>query len=234
MDKNKSFTLAEVLITLVIIGIIAAITVPMIMANHKRTEYSARLKKFYSTMSNAVKLAETEWGMPAYEWDYSIGAKEVFEKYLAKYLNCTLGEVKEIEYEDGYGFAPMDSELSYINIYPACFLNDGTFFGFYNMTGSTSRSGMTFDFDLNGWKNPNKQGRDIFSFQIGIAGDPSNSASENICHGFVPMTIDECGGFNEGYTREETISHCNSGNYSCTYLLFLDGWEFKNDYPHRL
>ena len=33
MQKQKAFTLAEVLITLVVIGIIAAITVPMIMAN---------------------------------------------------------------------------------------------------------------------------------------------------------------------------------------------------------
>ena len=36
LKNKKSFTLAEVLITLVVIGIIAAITVPTIMANHKK------------------------------------------------------------------------------------------------------------------------------------------------------------------------------------------------------
>ena len=92
MKKIKSFTLAEVLITLVIIGIIAAITVPMIMANHRKIEFSARLKKFYSTMNNAVKLAETEWGLTVYDWDYSLESRDFFDKYLAKYVRCTWGE----------------------------------------------------------------------------------------------------------------------------------------------
>ncbi len=39
---KKSFTISEVLITLVIIGIIAAFTIPVILQNHKETETSAK------------------------------------------------------------------------------------------------------------------------------------------------------------------------------------------------
>ena len=49
LKNNKSFTLSEVLITLVVIGIIAAITVPVIMANHKKTEASSKLKILCNT-----------------------------------------------------------------------------------------------------------------------------------------------------------------------------------------
>lgn len=41
--KIKGFTLAEVLITLVIIGVIAAITVPTIITGTRKSEFSARL-----------------------------------------------------------------------------------------------------------------------------------------------------------------------------------------------
>ena len=44
MKINEGFTLSEVLITLVIIGIIAAVTVPVIMANYKKAETAAKLK----------------------------------------------------------------------------------------------------------------------------------------------------------------------------------------------
>ena len=66
---KSGFTLAEVLITLVVIGIIAAITVPVVMANHKRTETASKLKKFYATMSEAIKLSEIENGLQTYEWE---------------------------------------------------------------------------------------------------------------------------------------------------------------------
>ena len=76
MKKIKSFTLAEVLITLVVIGIIAAITIPVVMANHKRTETASKLKKFYSTMSEAIKLSEIENGLQTYEWEVIIAVEK--------------------------------------------------------------------------------------------------------------------------------------------------------------
>ena len=59
---NKGFTLAEVLITLGIIGVVAALTMPALIANSRKTEYSSRLKKFYSMMEQAIIMSELDNG----------------------------------------------------------------------------------------------------------------------------------------------------------------------------
>ncbi len=52
----KAFTLAEVLITLVIIGVVAAITVPTLMSNTNGEEYRSKLKKAISGINQALTL----------------------------------------------------------------------------------------------------------------------------------------------------------------------------------
>ena len=57
MENNKkAFTLAEVLITLVIIGVIAAITVPTLMNQTKGQEYKSALKKGISAFNQALTM----------------------------------------------------------------------------------------------------------------------------------------------------------------------------------
>ena len=51
--KFKAFTLAEVLITLGIIGVVAALTLPTLIQNHQKQVYVTQLKKAYSTINNA-------------------------------------------------------------------------------------------------------------------------------------------------------------------------------------
>lgn len=53
--KKSGFTLAEVLITMGIIGIIAAITMPTLMMDTKYKQIGVKLSKFYSTLYNASK-----------------------------------------------------------------------------------------------------------------------------------------------------------------------------------
>src|SRR5574344_780724 len=50
--KRKAFTLAEVLIVLGIIGIVAAMTIPTLMNKVAKQEYVTELRKFYSTQMN--------------------------------------------------------------------------------------------------------------------------------------------------------------------------------------
>lgn len=64
--KKCAFTLAEVLITLGIIGVVAAMTIPTLMANIKAHQYSAKFKKTVSTLSNAAKMSQAQYG-----FDYS-------------------------------------------------------------------------------------------------------------------------------------------------------------------
>ena len=64
--EKCAFTLAEVLITLGIIGVVAAMTIPTLMANVKAHQYSVKFKKTVSTLSNAAKMSQAQYG-----FDYS-------------------------------------------------------------------------------------------------------------------------------------------------------------------
>jgi prepilin-type N-terminal cleavage/methylation domain-containing protein len=48
---NKGFTLAEVLITLAIIGVVAALTIPSVVKNYQKTQTTAKLRKAWATIS---------------------------------------------------------------------------------------------------------------------------------------------------------------------------------------
>ena len=223
MKKIKSFTLAEVLITLVVIGIIAAVTVPVVMANHKKTETATRLKKFYANLSNAVKLAEIENGTSVVEWmedeGSQVGApvmKNIWDKYLYKYLPYN-DYIDSDEFESSYGFEYTHGALACGS---AIILNDGTAVCF----DGTDNLG----FDVNGEKGPNRYGRDIFDFRLLTPLMESEFRYSNIepKHVYTDFCIDgNC-------TREAIIEKCRTTG-SCTLLLEMDGWEFKDDYPLR-
>ena len=55
---KNGFTMAEVLVTLGIIGIVASMTMPGLIKKHKRVESETRLKKAYSTISQAFLTAQ--------------------------------------------------------------------------------------------------------------------------------------------------------------------------------
>ena len=55
MTKRFGFTLAEVLITLGIIGVVAAMTMPTLIANYHKKVYVNQLRTNVSLLSQAVK-----------------------------------------------------------------------------------------------------------------------------------------------------------------------------------
>ena len=68
-NNNKAFTLAEVLITLGIIGIIAAMTLPSLIQKQQKKMAANQLKVMYSKLYNAIKMAEMHEGEAKY-WQY--------------------------------------------------------------------------------------------------------------------------------------------------------------------
>jgi len=80
-----------VLITLAIIGIIAAITIPSIVANHQKRTLETQFAKSYRTLSQAVNLAVAEHGgIETWDWKETWTAEErdaFVKKYLLPYLN---------------------------------------------------------------------------------------------------------------------------------------------------
>ena len=59
---NRAFTLAEVLITLGIIGVVAAMTIPTLIANTNSQKYRSQFKKTISTLSQAARMSQAQYG----------------------------------------------------------------------------------------------------------------------------------------------------------------------------
>lgn len=139
MKKRNAFTLAEVLITLGIIGIVAAMTLPIIVENYKRHEYSSKIKKFNSTFTQALVLMEDKYG-PSQGWERDD------ENFVTNMLipNIKYLRVRRI------------SNNSYNEIW---FL-DGSIASF------ASGSCLDMIYDCNGSKKPNTYGADRYDFLI--------------------------------------------------------------------
>lgn len=137
---NGGFTLAEVLITLGIIGVLASMTLPALIGNYREKEYAARLKKFNSTMAQVLILSENENGT-VNSWDMSLKPEDFVRKYFAPYIKTL-----RIDSAD----------------------EDGTVGRIYFTDGSTVSisKGRCMDliFDVNGDRKPNKEGYDKFVF----------------------------------------------------------------------
>ena len=111
--KKIAFTVAEVLITLGIVGVVAALTFPMLAENYQRIIVETRLKKFYNTFNQAL-LRSIEVNGPYDGWGYfrseswnSEGkytlTKDDFDAsvnlYLADFLNII--QKQEVNYTNG-------------------------------------------------------------------------------------------------------------------------------------
>lgn len=58
----KGFTLAEVLITLGVIGVVASLTIPGLMSAYNRHITETRLRGIYSTLQQAFRMYQAQFG----------------------------------------------------------------------------------------------------------------------------------------------------------------------------
>ena len=83
---KTAFTLAEVLITLGIIGIVAAMTLPSVIGNYQKVQTISQLKKVYTTLNQAFKRSEADNESSVY-WNTDKGIDFYFNQYWKPYLN---------------------------------------------------------------------------------------------------------------------------------------------------
>ena len=205
-----AFTLAEVLITLGIIGVVAAMTMPTLMQNYKRQQATARIKKFVSVINQALISAENDLG-PREDWvigemDNSDSAYNFLNTYIKPYI-------KSADIEKRTLFGRNMATLRFV---------DGS--------QMSVKVGACYDiwYDINGEKGPNEKGKDIFVFILCKNG--GCNFNSNQVRGFY------CAPTGEQFpTHEQLIDNCKNyrtdgGNW-CTILLEQNGYEFPKDYP---
>ena len=232
--NKQGFTLAEVLIALVIVGIIAAITVPALIAKYQKEQFTTAFKKAYSELSNAVILSQTHNG-PLDTWDYSANQTVFFKQYILPYLQIS----KDCGFEAGKGcFAPnirykylngsnyreVDNDTTRYKVV----LNNGMSLNMQvcvNCINELQRC-IIFQVDINGNKKPNQIGRDFFSF-----------SAYPFTNNLMPDGI--YSGVHNGYNtstkkwKQDTDNDCTKTGtgWGCAGKIMKDGWQIKNDYP---
>lgn len=170
-----AFTLAEVLITLGIIGVVAVMTMPSLIAKHKEKELAVGIRKLYADVNNALRLSQVEFdGDIDYSTVFTPGNTN-YESALAfaKYFNgakvCQNRSDKGCaplyhtlkysrRYEAGTGKA-VDSNLNY----PAIILNNGGMLYIYQSQNANCHSDVpnANKYDSNGNKLLDENGNPI-------------------------------------------------------------------------
>lgn len=180
MTKRFAFTLAETLITLGIIGVVAAITIPGLMTAHKAHRMRAQFLKSYSTVQQVFKQMESD----DISTDPSTYVRNnipdgvfynTFKKYLTGITDCgiysskTLPCYKLSDKTKGYKSLTGNTLLGSAYFDDGQFaMQDGTLLLFEQpYLGSQTNAYIWVMVDINGFKEgPNRMGYDLFVFHF--------------------------------------------------------------------
>lgn len=229
MQKQfTAFTLAETLITLGIIGIVAAMTIPTIMVNYQKQVTVTQLQKNYSALTEAVKLSIIDNGEIS-NWVFPVTISNAdmtnfLNTYIYPYLqnikNCPL--LKNCSTVDRYN---LKYEVIFDNtsVNPAVLLNDGTLL--WGVAGLPNNRLWTWIYiDINGDKYPNILGKDVFILDF----SPNNI--KMLWQYDTPPTHD--GLLAPGNSGQCNVNAAGSGaGNTCGALIQVDGWQISSDYP---
>ncbi|MBE7710345.1 MAG: type II secretion system protein [Cyanobacteria bacterium SIG32] len=233
--EGAAFTLAEVLITLAIIGVVAAMTIPTLIADYQEKQTVTKVKKLYSTLTNAHKLVEAMNGYGAISAifdDSKTGAENtqavvnLFKPYFKISKDCgfetgclTSGNLKSLSGGTSIDYDNRTNEYKML-------LNDGTAIWFYVAHITEDDYGNPLDqivinvkADINGFAGPYTWGKDVFLFDINDQGVIPDGNSKN----------------NTLYTFENNCLTANTESPSSLDGLGCTAWVIQNgnmDYLH--
>lgn len=212
---KPAFTLAEVLVTLGIIGVVSAMTVPTLMQNYQRKSYVTQLHKVYNEMAqafvqyqndkNALNLAEAGLTSQASLNNFVADYFKVVQTCENALTPCFIEQTSYRKLTGGSLGSPYTVQTSYV-------LASGASIRLhYSQSGD--RLGYIMA-DLNGNKGPNILGRDLFTitfYKNGLMDDNGTSA---------PLSDDERDKLFDTYCSKST-----SSDYGCFGKILNDNWE---------
>lgn len=174
--KIKAFTLAEVLITLGIIGVVAAMTLPSVINSIRGKELETQFKQAFSLISQSLARMNAEQGFDANFSSYKACTNDFAQKYnqyFIKLVDCGKDGCSSSVGKDEEGKETgLDKYRSYTGNYSASgWLDDGQYTiantMFIAVNHCTLANKITIGVDINGInKKPNRFGHDFFLFQI--------------------------------------------------------------------
>ena len=238
------FTLAEVLITLGIVGVVAALTIPNLISNYKKLVVETQLKKTYTILNQVVKRSEADNGSALnWDWKNTYNGKDAdafFDKYFAPYLNLN-GKKSSFgngRYFDIYANNSQVTSWSYNNGNNAQWrlLSDGSAVMFdLTARDNVFLGGFNVVLPASVKKKRLVMGRDVFLFTINYLSDKSAVT-------VFPQSWGNWNCKNVSDNKLQFNQRCNGDNNSgdgiaaatyCSVILYCNGWKVPDDYPIR-
>ncbi len=230
IERGSAFTLAEVLITLGIIGIVAALTIPQVITKYQKKIAITRLKKAYNVLTVATQSSISENG-PVSSWNYALQAVDgkLADNYFFKYTNTQKKVIPsyKLHYANGHSGMGIYNDTRTFYVAP-----DGMQYWLYSQCARSS-SNTPYPFctwayifvDIDGDGKKNQMGRDVFVFHVNYNNDKK------------PMIY-----FNTKAPDEELKTGCSkgtTGDYltdlynwtSCLDIIVKNDWNFPDYYP---
>lgn len=208
ITSKNAFTLAEVLITLAIIGIVAALTIPALISKHKKTVVVQRLQKISSVLQQAYNLSKVDYGdaeREGFEPYNPDAALEMFNKYYVPYIKFDRVE----KGTDGvFGYMNDDSAIYFLKTAVPTSGSSNTY-----IIACVSHKACQDMKETASTNGPNSiiDGKTRFVFYT---------------DGRVPSWS------YMNQTRAKNLADCANGAFEpCTVLIWEAGWQIPKDYP---
>ena len=232
--KKFGFTLAEALIAMAIIGIVAALTIPGLIKSYEQHVTLSKLKTSYSTFANAIKMSEVDNGA-ASEWEVLRPdvTQQEFDRWLDKYI---MPYLKYSKYCKGQTLnkclgkdnsTPTDARSTVV-------LANGVVVQIWPQF----QHNIQFGFVLNSKKSFTTMGKDYFKFVFDqgtentiIGVNQPKGSFHAFCQGNTLDFIKNTAG-TPGYSVGKYACNKNAAEpYCCAAYIVVSGWTFPKDYP---
>ena len=232
--RKNAFTLAEVLITLAIIGVVAAMTIPTLISSYKKKVVEVKLNKFNSIMTRTLKLSSIDNG-DIRTWDIS-DVEKFYNTYLATYLKVVNTEKIDdthlnIYLHDGTAFQLEKLTAIHLGFYPdASTLSTGKLREFGKnvfMFLFYPDSGFALAHDASLCNSPYLGDGTGFVPYFFYKGENDYWDSENSCRVIVYPTAEQL----HDILMNHATYGCSIGGAYCTKLIQMNGWKIPDDYP---
>lgn len=217
VTRNNAFTLAEVLVTLGIIGVVASMTMPTLINNQRKVVLENQLKKQFNVMSQALNFWKQETGViglykmyATYNGTEYVNSNTFKQEYMSK-----LKAAGTMEYKKGPFNFNKTKKMNYEGrtCTPTTLLPDGS-----SMCVNIWSGIITVTTDINGPnKNPNAWGYDIFTFII----DSNNEELRGLKPTKTEPNPDSAYPEGDGYPCSLTVSSAGNG-LGCAYYALTN------------
>lgn len=203
-NKHLGFTLSEVLITLGIIGVVSAMTIPSLVKNYQRQVYVTQLRKVYNEVGQAVQTYMTDNRLVSMRESRLVGNKVALKSFVnnyfkiakdcnGQYVGCFASSYAHMNGDPDTSLVGWECDVTATLPSGAAIClssgqaeqrpadsdinGDGQVNGddVISNAGASAGAVISVEVDVNGAQGPNMYGRDLFFIDVRPNGDVAPS-----------------------------------------------------------